>query len=53
MITEFNAEILLLFLEEKSMNLNQTQIIIKELSIKVFNIKKIYKKFNLYFYYKL
>ena len=53
MIIKSNAEISLLFSEEKFINLSQTQIIIKELSIKVFNIKKIYKKFNLCFYYKL
>jgi len=52
-ITKSNAEISLLFSEEKFMNFSQIQIIIKELSIKVSDVKKICKKFNLYFYCKL
>src|SRR5436190_22830695 len=35
------------------MNLSQTQITVKKLSIKIFNVKKICKKFNLCFYCKL
>ena len=53
MITKFNAEISLSFLEEKFMNLSQTQIVVKKLSIKISDVKKICKKFNLYFYCKL
>ena len=53
MITEFNAEILLLFSEKEFMNLNQIQIAVKELSIKISDIKKICEKFNLCFYCKL
>ena len=52
-IIKFNAEISLLFSEKEFMNLSQIQIIVKKLSIKILNVKKICKKFNLYFYCKL